>query len=119
FPYTPLFRSQAKASGVRPGGAVDHRPVARRRQPLLLEGRRKDTYAQRLAEDEAVARSGAGVALEASRIDQADRNQAVDRLDRVDGVSASNRDAGGGAYRLPAFEDAPDGLGRQPIDRHR
>src|SRR2546427_3684377 len=65
FPYTTLFRS----------GLV---------QQVLLECGRQNAHAQRLAQDQHVAGPGVGIALHLAGVDDADADQAVDGLDRVD-----------------------------------
>ena len=49
---------------------------------------------------------------------QAERDQAVDRLERIDRVAAGDRDAGLRAHRLAAFEDLADHAHRQLLERH-
>ena len=100
------------------GRARDHRPVAGVVELALLERGAVDADAERLAEHQLVAGLRAGVALEVARIDEADRDQAVDRLDGIDGVAAGDRDAGARADRLAAFEDPADRLERQLVHRH-
>ncbi len=96
----------------------DHPRIAGSVEALLLQRRAEDAHAQRLAQHQDVARAGVGVAAQLARVDQAEHDQAVDRLDRVDAVAAGDRDAGGAADAGAAVEDAPDGRRRQHLHRH-
>ena len=87
-------------------------------EPALFERRAVNADAERLAEDERIARPRADVALQMLRIDGSNRDQAVDRLERIDRVPACNRNAGLGADRFASLEYPADSLHRQPIDRH-
>eukprot|EP01137_Pigoraptor_chileana_P023878 Opistho-2@7252 len=109
---------QVRSRGVELRGVGDHLRIALGRQRVLLQRGREHAHADRLAQDQAVAHLGVGVALDALGVHQAQRDQAVDGLDRVDGVAARDRDAGGAAHVLPAFEDLADGLGGQHVDGH-
>ena len=96
----------------------DHSGVSGGVDRILLQGRRKDADPERLAEDDAIADAGIGIAFDQLRMDQSEGDQAVDRLDRIDAVAAGNRDPGGAADRFAAGEDARDDLCRQHVDRH-
>src|SRR5574343_19318 len=109
---------QRRAGGVQTGGGVDHLRVAFGGQCVLLQGGRQHAHAQRLAQHQHVTGLGACIALDAPGVDQAQGDQAVDGLDRVDGVTARDRDAGGLADAGAAFEDAADGGSGQHVDRH-
>src|SRR5690606_33023784 len=65
-----------------------------------------------------VAGARAAVAPDQGGIDQADRDQAVDRLHRVDGVAAGDGDAGVAAGAGAAVEDARDRLRGEHVHRH-
>ena len=60
----------------------------------------------------------AAVALDLVRVDQAERNEAVDWLRRIDRVPAGDRNACCRTHRLAALENAPDRLHRQRVHRH-
>src|SRR5436189_34562 len=79
-------------------------------QLALLQRGRQHTHAERLAEDEPVAGARIRIALDALRMHEPERDEAVDRLDRIDRVAARDRDAGRAAHRLAAVEDARDRL---------
>ena len=49
---------------------------------------------------------------------EAQRDQAVNRLDRIDGVAPGDGYAGFAAYRFAAGQDKADRRGTQHIDRH-
>ncbi len=70
------------------------------------------------AQDQHVAGSRAVVALDAVRMNQSERDKPVDRLRRIDGMAAGDRNAGGGADGLPARDDALNRLDRDFADRH-
>ena len=52
------------------------------------------------------------------RIDEADHDEPVDRLDGIDRVAAGDRNAGARAHGFAAVEDAADRLDRQLVDGH-
>ena len=52
------------------------------------------------------------------RVDDADDDEAIDRLDGIDRVAAGDRNARGCAHGFAAVEDAADRLDRQLVDRH-
>ena len=87
-------------------------------QGFLFQRGRQDAYAQRFTQDQHVAGFCARVFLDARRVYQAHHNQAVNRLHRVDGVAAGDRDAGIAAHILAAAQDRAYGLQRQHIDGH-
>ena len=58
------------------------------------------------------------IALDLFRVDQADHHQAVNRLHRIDGVSARNGNADAAADLCAAFQNLAYGGGGQHIDRH-
>ena len=106
------------AGAVELGRRLDHGGVALSVEFALLQRRRQDAHAQRLAEDQHVARLRRGVALEVLDLDDADAHQAVDGLDRIDGMPAREWNAGLAAHRLAAFQDLRDHFVRQHVDRH-
>ena len=58
-----------------------------------LRGRGDDPEAQGLAQDQRIARPGAGVGDHVTRVNPADDRQAEDRLLRLDRMAAHDRDA--------------------------
>ena len=109
---------QLRAGRVELGGGGDHLRIAGIAELALFQCRGHHAHTQRLAQHQHVAWLCVGVALDVLGMHQPQRHQAVDGLDRIDGVATGNRDAGRAAYRRAAFEDAPDGLRRQHVDRH-
>tara|TARA_B100000378_G_scaffold127684_1_gene103075 strand:- start:362 stop:1381 length:1020 start_codon:yes stop_codon:yes gene_type:complete len=103
---------------VQPRDGFDHHCVILWRQGLFLQRRREDANPQRLAQDHHIARFRARVAPDMIGMDQAKRHQAIDRLDRINAVAAADGNARIAAGHRAAFEDAGDGFGRQPVDRH-
>ena len=118
-------RVNARESGQPHAGSIELRragdqfPILSVGDLLLLERGAVDADAERLAEDDRVARLRLRVALDAARIDQADGDQAVDRLHRIDAVAAGDGNAGSLADRFAAVEDSAHRLERQLVDRHR
>ncbi|KAG0732470.1 hypothetical protein G6F23_014287 [Rhizopus arrhizus] len=111
-------RGQRRARAVQARGRVDHHAVARVVQPVLLQRGRQDAHAQRLAQDQHVARPRIRVALETAGVHQAHRRQTVDRLDGIDAVAARDRNARVLADRFAAAQDVGDDAMRQHVDRH-
>ena len=109
---------QGNAWAVELCGQADHVLVARNAQRFFFERGRQNAHAQRLAQHQHIAHLGAVVALDLGGVNQAHHHQAVNRLHRVNGVSASNRNACGVTHILAALQDAPDGVNRQHVDRH-
>src|SRR5690242_11581601 len=67
--------------------------VLRVAHPPLFERGAVDTDAQPFPEHELIARLCPRIALEAARIDDSDGDEPVDRLDRVNAVTSSDRNA--------------------------
>ncbi len=111
-------RAERDARRVEPRRAREHGGVMRRRKLSALDRRAVHADAERLAENERVAFSRAGVALEMPGVDNPDGNEAIDRLHRVDRVASGDGNAGARAYRFAAVEDAADGVDRQLVDGH-
>ena len=103
---------------VQLGLAVDQRFVVALAQAAALERRAVDPGAQGLAENQPVPRTRPVVAPDVRRVDHPDHDEAVDRLDRIDGMPARHRNAGEAADIRSTFENAPDRLERQHVDRH-
>ena len=95
-----LHAAERDARRVEPCRAGEQRAVMGVIEPALFERRAVNADAERLAEDERIARPRADVALQMLRIDGSNRDQAVDRLERIDRVPACNRNAGLGADRF-------------------
>ena len=106
------------ARRVELGRPLQHLGVPRLRKLSFLQRRRQDAYPQRLAEDQRIARFRGAVALHLVGMHEAEDDQAVDGLQRVDRVAARDRDARRGAHRLAAGEDLPDHRERQLLERH-
>ncbi len=113
-----LELAETRPGRVELGGGRDHRLVAGRVELALLQCRADDAHAERLAEDQLVARPRAGVAFQVPRIDQADGHQSIYRFDGIDGVAAGDRNAGTRAHRLAAFEDLADHVERNLVHGH-
>ena len=84
-----------------------HGPIMACVKTLSFERGAVNADAKRLAQNEDVARASAGIALYMARINLPDRDQAVDRLDCIDGVPARDRNANAGADRFAAFQNPP------------
>ena len=82
---------QHRPRRIQLGRGVDHRLVITGVELILLQCGAIDANPQLLAENQLVTRLGARVALEVGRIDDADGNQPIDRLDRVDRVQSEYR----------------------------
>jgi hypothetical protein len=80
--------------GVELGGDGDQGVVARVVQLVLLEGGAEHADAQGLGEDQGVALAAGLVGHHRVGMDQAQGDEAVDRLDAVDGMAAGHGDAG-------------------------
>ncbi len=109
---------QLSARSIELGRAGDHLRVTGRVELILLQRGRIDADSERLAEDDCITCPGARVPLDLARMHQAHHDEPVDRLDRVDRMAAGDRDSGGRADRLAAFDDAPNHFDRQLVDRH-
>src|SRR5580704_17835621 len=99
-------------------GQLDHRTIAALLQEPFLKCRRKDSNAERLAEDNDVARMRTAVALDEERIDDARDREAIDRFHRIDAVATGHGNTGLPANRLAAPQNVPDRLLRQYVDGH-
>src|SRR5690349_24647408 len=86
--------------------AVDQVAIGGWRQRILSQRGSVDAHAQRLAQDERIARPRAAVALDAVRMSAADDGETVDWLDRVDRMSAGHWNAGFFADRFAAGCDS-------------
>ena len=106
------------ARRVELSGRGNHRGIARRIKLLLLQRSGKNSYPQWFAEYQFVARLRARIALQVFWVHQADRHQAIDRLDRIDGVAAGNRDTRFFADGFATIEYLFDGFERQRVDGH-
>ena len=114
----PFQCGQIGAWRVEQGGHGQHLRIAGSVQFFFLECRRQNAHAQRLAQHQSVAHPRVRIALDAFRMHQAQRHQAINRLHRINGVATSNWDTGSAANRGATFENAADGGGGQYIDRH-
>src|SRR6185369_12164348 len=83
-----------------------------------LERGAVNAYTERLSENERIAGPRSRVSLETFRVDDADHDQAINRLDGVDCVATGDGNSGGGANGFAAVEDVADRLDRQLVDRH-
>ncbi len=110
---------QRHAGRIEPRRGVDQAPVAIGVERAFLQRRRQHADADRLAEDEHVAGLRVGVAPHLLRMDQAHHDEPVDRLDRIDGVAAGDRNPGRLADRFAAADDLADLLDRELVDGHR
>ena len=99
-------------------GPLQHLGIAGGRELAFLERRRKDADAERLAENQRIAGPGRTIFFDFRRMDEAERDQAVDRLERIDRMAAGDRDLDGRAHRFTAREDAADRRHRQLLERH-
>jgi hypothetical protein len=84
-----------------------------------LTGSAVEPDAERLAQDDLVSRLRIGIAFDVPWIDEADRDESIDRFDGIHAVAARDGNASALTHRLAALEDAPDRLDRQLVDRHR
>ena len=109
---------QVRPDPVQKRGRGDHLVDAGLVQRVLLDRRRIMPDPQSLGQDQRIAHPRVRIAAQLRRIDQPDHGQPVDRLDRVDGMAAGDRDPRLGADRLPALQDQADRFGRQPVHRH-
>ena len=110
--------SQHRPWCIQLSGTGDHRLVITLAQLFLFQRRAVNTDTESLAENQLVTWSSAGIALEMFRVNQANRHQAVDRLDRINSVPAGNRDAGRPTDRFATGQNFRNGFQRQNIDRH-
>ena len=110
---------QLNAGRIELRGGGNQLAVLRVSHRLLLDRGAVDTHAQRLPQDDLVTRLRVGIALDVPRIDEADGNQPVDGFDRIDAVTAGDRNPGALADGFPTFENSPDRVDRQLVDRHR
>jgi hypothetical protein len=105
-------------------GASSHaqRPESARRKPgssgTAAQSNCNHAHTQRLAEHQQVAGLRIGIALDALRVHQTQRHQAVDGLHRIDGVATGDRDAGAAAHHGAALQDLADGGDGQHVDRY-
>ena len=102
--------SQHRPRGIQLRCGLDHRLVIIGMELILFQRCAVHPDTELLAEDQFVARLGTRVALEVGRIDDADGDQPVNRLDRVDGVAAGDWDAGGAAYGLATLQNLAEGF---------
>ncbi len=109
---------QHRPRRIQLGRGVDHRLVITGVELILLQCGAIDANPQLLAENQLVTRLGARVALEVGRIDDADGNQPIDRLDRVDGMAAGNRNTGSATDGFATLQNLADGFQWQGVDRH-
>ena len=109
---------QRFARRVEPGGPLHHARIAFCGELALLQRRREDADAERLAQNQRIPRFGGTVFLHLVGMNQPERDQAVDRLEHVDRMPAGDRDARLRAHRLAAFENAADHRHRQLLERH-
>ena len=109
---------QVRPRTVQQGGRGDHLVDARLVQRALLDRGGIDADAQALCQDQRVAHLRIGVPAQLRRVHQPDDCKTVDRLGRVDGMAARDRDARLGADGAAAFEDLADGFHRQLVDGH-
>jgi hypothetical protein len=110
--------TERDAGSIQLRRAGDHRRIPGSIELLLLQRGAIHTDAERLAEHQCVAGLRTSVAFQVAWIDEADGDQPVDRLDRIDRVTAGDRDAGARTHRLAAFENLADRVHRQLVDRH-
>ncbi|EKE17651.1 MAG: hypothetical protein ACD_10C00337G0003 [uncultured bacterium] len=92
--------------------AGDHGLVIAGVQLLLFERGAINADTECLAENQFVARPGGRVAFEMCRVDQPDGNQAINRLDRIDSMTAGNWNPCGPANRCTASKNLADGFKR-------
>src|SRR3990170_5020204 len=90
-------RRQRMADRIQARGGLDQRGVDRSREWVAefaaLQGRTDDAYAEPLAQDQYIARLGARITQHAIRVHEPNRNQSVDRLGRIDRVTAGDWNA--------------------------
>jgi hypothetical protein len=110
---------QLQAWSVELRRAGNQLPILRAADLLFLERRPVHTHTERLAENDLVSGPRSGVPLHEGRVDETDRHETVDRLDRIDAVSARDRNAGAAADRFAAVENLSNGVDGQLADRHR
>ena len=84
----------------------------------FLQRRRIDAHAQRLAQHQHVTGTAIGIAVHALGVDQAQRHQAIDGLQQVDGMTTRDRDARRAADLGAARQHLADHLGRQLGNGH-
>src|SRR5947207_490285 len=106
---------QQRAGRVEPRGIGDELTVSLDIDLVFLHCGGEDAHAQRLAENELVARFRIAVLLDLAGMHQPEHYQTVDRLDRIDAVSARDRDTGLAADRFAAREDPPDDFRRKLV----
>src|ERR1700733_9140713 len=101
-----FIAAKVGADLVEQRGRGNHLRVAALAERVLLDGRGVDADADRLGENESIARFRAGIAPDLLRRAGADNGKPIDRLRAVDRVPACNRDAGaraGGGATLQNF----------------
>jgi len=114
----PVDAGQLLPEPVELGGGGDHCPVTGIVELALFQRRAAHADAERLGQDEQVARLCTGVAQHAAGMDEAERHQPVDRFGAVDGVPAGDRDAGFGADGGAARDDRLHALHSDPAQWH-
>ncbi len=97
---------------------VDHLLIGLGQQRGLLDRGRVDADADRLGEDQLVARLRIGVAPHLIRPADADHRQAIDRLGAIDRMATSHGNACRGTDGRAAFQDLAHHLDRNLVDRH-
>ena len=110
--------AQLGADIVQPGGTGDHFRVAGRGQGALFHGGGQKSGAQALAQDQHIAGPGADIALNIDDIHHADRRQAINGFQRIDGMAARDGYAGLLADGGTARHDPLDGVGGNLVDGH-
>ena len=74
--------------------------------------------AERLGEDQCVARTSFRIASERLRRNEADDGEAVDRLGRIDGMTTGHGNSGLRRHCRAAAQNFADHGGRHAVDRH-
>ena len=100
------------------GGRGDQGRIPDLVEPPLLECGAEHADAEGLGQDQNIARLGRPVGQHLVGMNKPEGDEAVDRFDAVDGMTARDRDAGGGADGRAAFENPADRFDREGVDRH-
>ena len=117
-PWTASSRARSAPIDVEARHEAQHLAIALVGERALFDRRRIDADAKRLGEDQRVAWARFRVASERLRRDEADDGEAVDRLGRIDGMAARDRDSRFRRHRRAAAQDFADHAGRHAVDRH-
>ena len=94
-------------------GRIHHLPITFRIKFAFFQGGTQDAHAQRLAENQHITRLRRVIALDVVRMRHPHADQTVDRLGRINGMTARDRNACRFAYRCAAGKNVAYGFQRQ------